>query len=140
MTETEQFVWQRLRYRQIDGHKFRRQFPIGPYVVDFIFLEKRLIVELDGGQHAERQEADQTRSDWLNGQRFRVLRFWNHEALEDWDVVERVIWEHLQASTPHPNPPPQGGREPESSARCESQPSRNGNLDGQKQFKCEVEA
>ena len=111
MTDAERFAWQRLRYRQIGGHKFRRQAPIGPFIADFVCLECRLIVELDGGQHAEQVESDGNRSKWLRDQGFRVLRFWNHDVLQDWDAVEQVIWENVQSLTPHPHPPPQGGRE-----------------------------
>ena len=115
-TDTERFVWQHIRYRQLDGNRFRRQHPLGPYVVDFVCLEKRLILELDGGQHAEQVKDDLTRTCWLERQGFRVIRFWNNEALENWDGVEQVILEQLQgvrSNTPHPNPPPQGGREQE---------------------------
>jgi very-short-patch-repair endonuclease len=111
MTDTERFAWQRLRYRQIEGHRFRRQVPIGPFIADFVCLERRLILELDGGQHAEQVEKDTARTKWFESQGFVVLRFWNNEVLQNWDAVEQVIWEHLQRLTPHPNPPPQGGRE-----------------------------
>ena len=113
MTDAERFAWQRLRYRQIGGHKFRRQVPIGPFVADFVCLECRLIVELDGGQHADRIGADAARTKWLRDQGFKVLRFWNHDVLQDWDAVEQVIWENVQALTPPPNPPPLGGRGPD---------------------------
>jgi very-short-patch-repair endonuclease len=113
LTEAETFAWSRLRYRQIGGHKFRRQMSLGSFVVDFVCLDSRLIVELDGGPHADQVEADQRRTDWLNQLGFRVLRFWNHDVLREWETVERVIWEALGSanSTPHPSPPPQGGRE-----------------------------
>src|SRR5262245_23028556 len=115
MTDAERFAWARLRYRQLGGHKFRRQVPIGPYVADFVCRARRLILELDGGQHAESVAQDRSRTQWLEGQRFRVLRFWDCDVLTDWDTVELVIWEHLEweAPTPHPSPPPQGGRGPE---------------------------
>jgi very-short-patch-repair endonuclease len=96
MTDTERFVWSKLRYRQLGGHRFRRQVPMGPYILDFVCLERRLIVELDGGQHAEQVEPDQVRSRFFEAQGYTVLRFWNHEALKDWEAVERVIWQHLQ--------------------------------------------
>ena len=110
MTDAERFAWQRIRYRQIGGQKFRRQAPIGPFIADFVCHECRLIVELDGGQHAEQREMDASRTRWFESQGYRVVRFWNHEVLQDWDVVAEVIWEHVQALTPHPDPPPQGGR------------------------------
>ena len=109
MTDTERFVWQRIRYRQIGGHKFRRQVPLGPFIADFVCFERRLILELDGGQHAEQHEQDAVRTRWLQDQGFRLVRFWNHKALRDWDVVEQVIWEQLQLPTPHPQPLPRKG-------------------------------
>jgi very-short-patch-repair endonuclease len=115
MTEAERQLWHHLRHRQLDGSRFRRQAPIGPYIVDFVCFERRLVVELDGGQHARQIEEDATRTRWLNLQGFRVLRFWNSTVFEDQDVVLEAIWDALR-STPHPGPPPQGGREAEDPA------------------------
>jgi very-short-patch-repair endonuclease len=98
MTDTEQFVWAQLRRKQFDGFRFRRQFPVGSYIVDFVCLEARVILELDGGQHAEQQEADQRRTQWLESQGFKLLRFWNHIALTEWDSVEQVLWQVLKES------------------------------------------
>jgi very-short-patch-repair endonuclease len=111
MTDAEQHLGQRLRYCQVGEYKFRRQAPIGIYVVDFVCFERKLIVELGGGQHAEQETKDVERTRWLNRQGFQVLRFWNHEIFEDTDWVLELIAESLQGATPHPNPPPQGGRE-----------------------------
>jgi len=96
MTDTERFAWARLRSRRLAGYKFRRQMPIGPYIVDFVCLERRLIIELDGGQHVEQEDYDTKRTLWLQSQGFEVLRFWDHEVLRDWDAVEDVIWRRLQ--------------------------------------------
>jgi len=96
MTDTERFVWGRLRSRRFVGYKFRRQMPIGRYIVDFVCLERRLILELDGGQHAEQKQYDEQRTSWLQRQSFDVLRFWDHEVLREWDAVEEVIWRRLQ--------------------------------------------
>lgn len=82
-TEAERALWRHLRLRQLDEHKFRRQQPVGSYIVDFICIEKRLVVELDGGQHSEQVASDAERTAWLEGEGFRVLRFWNHEVLKD---------------------------------------------------------
>ena len=110
-TESEQILWEHLRLRQLGGYKFRRQQPLGPYFVDFVCLEKRLIVEVDGGQHSEQVAYDSERSAWLEAQGFRILRFWNNEVLKEIEVVKEVIAEALGCrSTPHLNPPPQGGR------------------------------
>jgi very-short-patch-repair endonuclease len=109
MTDAERFVWQRIRYRQMGGHKFRRQVELGSYIVDFVCLARRLIVELDGGQHAEQHEYDAVRDAWLRSQGFDILRFWNHEAMRDWDAVEEVIMRSLGKSAPPPRPSPAKG-------------------------------
>ncbi len=80
-TDAERFLWQHLRLRQMDRHKFRRQRPVGPYVVDFIRLEKRLVIEVDGGQHNTQVPQDTEREAWLRQEGYTVLRFWNHEVL-----------------------------------------------------------
>jgi very-short-patch-repair endonuclease len=108
MTDAERRLWSRLRQRQIAGARFRRQVPIGIYIVDFFCPEHRLIIELDGGQHAADGEKDERRTAWLNSRGYRVMRFWNHEIFEEFDPVLEAIG--LALTTPHPNPPPQGGR------------------------------
>jgi very-short-patch-repair endonuclease len=82
-TEAERVLWRSLRARQVEGLKFRRQQPIGGYIVDFACLEKALVIEVDGGQHAEdtQAEKDRTRDRWLESEGFTVLRFWDHEVL-----------------------------------------------------------
>lgn len=90
-TEAERTLWKHLRLRQLEGQKFRRQQPLGLYIVDFICIKKRLIVELDGGKHAEQVVPDAERTAWLEAQGFRVLRFWNHEVLKDIEAVIDVI-------------------------------------------------
>jgi len=95
LTEAERQLWRRLRLQQLGGHRFRRQQPLGPYIVDFICLEKRLIVEVDGGQHAEEAESDAQRTGWLEAQGFRVLRFWNTEVLQQIETVKEMIWAAL---------------------------------------------
>jgi very-short-patch-repair endonuclease len=111
MTDAERRLWSKLRYRQIDGFRFRRQHPIGPYVADFVCLEAKLIVEIDGGQHGEAATADTERTRWLNSRGYEVLRFWNNEVNENVAGVLERLRERLRRETPHPNPPPQGGRE-----------------------------
>jgi very-short-patch-repair endonuclease len=108
-TEVEKLLWRRMRMWQLDGYKFRRQQPIGNYIVDFVCLEKRLIVELDGGQHAEQSEYDSRRDEWLRGEGFVVLRFWNHDVLEKTENVAEKIYQTVK-DTPFLNPSPQGGR------------------------------
>lgn len=92
-TEVERRLWQRLRNRQLNRAKFRRQYPIGGYIVDFCCISSQLVIELDGRQHGEDQrlQADEHRTQFLQSQGYRVLRFWNEEALENMDgVVERI--------------------------------------------------
>ena len=112
LTEAERTLWKYLRLRQFDGNKFRRQQPIGKYIVDFVCFEKKLIVEVDGGQHNEQVIYDSERNEWLKKQGFRILRFWNNQVLKEIDGVEGRIMEALSSYsyTPHLNPPPQGGR------------------------------
>ena len=94
--EVDPALWYFLRRRQLDDVKFRRQAPIGPYSVDFVTFAHKLVIELDGGQHQEQQRYDKHRTEWLNSQGFRVLRYWNHEVLEDTEIVLEVIWDALQ--------------------------------------------
>jgi very-short-patch-repair endonuclease len=94
-TETERFLWQHLRLRQLGGCKFRRQQPLGEYIVDFVCLEKRLVVELDGGQHSEQAGYDARRGAWIEAQGFRILRFWDHEVLREVEAVKEVIGKAL---------------------------------------------
>jgi very-short-patch-repair endonuclease len=107
-TDAEQALWACLRDRQLCGAKFRRQHPIGPFVADFCCPQGKLIVELDGGQHAARVAADQKRSRFLEEQGYRVLRFWNHDVLKDTVAVLERIAEVL--NHPHPYPLPGKGR------------------------------
>ncbi|QSB01070.1 endonuclease domain-containing protein [Methylomonas sp. EFPC1] len=90
-TDAERVIWQQLRNRQLLGCKFRRQQVIGPFIVDFVCLEPKLVIEVDGGQHAEQQEYDQNRSHYLQRLGYRVLRFWNHEVLQNRLAVMEVI-------------------------------------------------
>src|SRR4051794_962194 len=112
MTDVERRLWQALRQKQFGGCRFRRQAPIGPFIVDFVCFERKIVVELDGSQHACNREQDALRTRWLNTQGFRVLRFWNHEVFEEWDGMLEAIALAVQ-NPPHPSPPPQGGRGPD---------------------------
>jgi very-short-patch-repair endonuclease len=106
LTDAEQRLWYHLRHRQLGHSRFRRQAPIGPYIVDFVCFEARLIIELDGGQHAIQVEADARRMEWLNSQGFRVIRFWNHQVFEDGEAVLEAI---CLALDPPPRPSPTRG-------------------------------
>jgi very-short-patch-repair endonuclease len=102
-TNAERKLWSVLRNAQFDGAKFRRQQPIGPFIADFVCQAARLIVEADGGQHAE-SENDIRRTVFLESKGYRVLRFWNNEIIENLDGVAQVIAAAL--ATPHPAQPP----------------------------------
>jgi len=87
MTDAERKLWYHLRAGRFDGWKFRRQVPLGRYVVDFLCEEARLIVEVDGGHHAERIEQDSARAEWLRSQGYEVKRFWNNDVLANTEGV-----------------------------------------------------
>jgi len=97
MSDAERRLWYRLRAHRFAGHKFKRQVPIGPYVVDFACLNRKLIIELDGGQHAGKA-SDKRRDAWLNGQGFAVMRFWNNDVLKNTDGVLEMIMNVLNDS------------------------------------------
>jgi very-short-patch-repair endonuclease len=108
-TNAELRLWNRLRSRSIDGHKLTRQQPIGRYIVDFVCRERRLIVEVDGGQHAE-NSTDHSRDQWLRDHNYRVLRFWNNDIMNNMDGVLEIIAAALRVDAPpHPVPTSAGG-------------------------------
>jgi len=105
-TEAEQRLWFHLRAHRFMGLKFKRQKPMGRYIVDFVCLERRLIIELDGGQHAEQVTYDQHRDEWLRRQGYTVLRFWNNDVMQQLDSVLEQIRCTVTLS---PTPLPQAG-------------------------------
>jgi very-short-patch-repair endonuclease len=106
-TDTERLLWKHLRAKQMEGYNFRRQEPIGSYIVDFVCQEKKTVIEVDGGQHSVERERDFERDKWLEGQGYKVLRFWNNEVLTNIEGVLEVIRRNLK----HPplTPPLKGG-------------------------------
>jgi very-short-patch-repair endonuclease len=106
-SDAESRLWHQLRNRRLNQAKFRRQHPIGPYIADFCCVEHRLIVELDGGQHASALMYDLQRTALLQSHGFQVLRFWNDDVLLRMDAVLGEILRMLQG--PHPNPLPPAG-------------------------------
>src|SRR5262244_4004791 len=100
MTEAEKRLWQMLRSRQTEGYRFRRQVPIGRFIVDFVCHAWRLIVEIDGGHHDLSTEGEASRTRFLEGEGYRVLRFWNNEVLSNPESVPSVIAENLHQVTP----------------------------------------
>jgi very-short-patch-repair endonuclease len=111
-TDAERRIWARLRDRRLLGVKFARQVPIGSYIVDFCCREQKLIVELDGGQHVAHADYDAGRTAFLRALGYRVLRFWDNEALGNTDGVLQRIVEALTTNSerPHPGPLPRGER------------------------------
>ncbi|HKM87193.1 MAG TPA: DUF559 domain-containing protein [Xanthobacteraceae bacterium] len=108
-TLAERKLWRYLRSRSIGGFKFVRQEPIGPYIVDFVCREKRFIVEVDGGQHAD-SKRDAVRDQWLFDHRYRIFRVWNNEVLGNIEGVWEAIFAAASAAAPpHPNPLPASG-------------------------------
>ena len=120
MTDAERLLWRALRNRALAGHKFRRQHPIGQFIADFACPIRRLVIELDGGQHADRREQDDARTRILARQGYRVLRFWNNEVLNNLAGVLETIGAEL-ARTPHPGPLPVGEREAPAAKRWEGE-------------------
>ena len=104
-TDAEKLLWKYLKSKQLANTKFRRQQPIGNYIVDFISLDKKLIIELDGGQHAINAPIDQERDERLAEHGFKVLRFWNNDVLQN---IEGVLESIMDKISPSPNPSPQG--------------------------------
>jgi very-short-patch-repair endonuclease len=114
-TDAERKLWHYIRDKQIEGFRFRRQRPIGNYIVDFICLEAKLVVELDGGQHAEQQQYDAKRTDYLVAEGLLVWRYWNNEVMQNIeDVLEDIrakLTQRTSQRTPS-QPSPQEGKEP----------------------------
>ncbi len=111
-SEAERRLWARLRARHLCGAKFRRQHPIGRFIADFCCVERPLVVELDGGQHALQAEADQRRSAFLARRGYRVLRFWDNEVMENMEAVLQQIVEALRDPHPYPLPDRARGKNP----------------------------
>ena len=102
MTDAETLLWMLLRNRRIAGAKFRRQHPAGRYILDYYCVEKKLAIELDGGQHVETADYDQHRDNWLRSQGIHVLRFWNNQILTETEAVMEVIYRAIVEEVPLP--------------------------------------
>ena len=102
-TEAERKLWRHLRARQLCSARFNRQFPVGQFICDFACREHGLVVELDGGQHAQMADYDQRRTRFLATQGYRVLRFWNRDVIDNIDGVFKHIEDALK-NTPSPCP------------------------------------
>jgi very-short-patch-repair endonuclease len=109
MTDVERILWRAIRGRQLHGYHFQRQHPIGPYIADFACLEKKCVIELDGGQHQNQAVYDENRTIFLQGQGWQVFRFWNNDVLNQLEGVVSTVVATL-ALYPHPNLPPARGK------------------------------
>ncbi|MCJ0825727.1 DUF559 domain-containing protein [Luteimonas sp. 50] len=115
-TNAERRLWHLLRDRRLEGFKFRRQQSIGPYFADFACIDRRLVIEADGGQHLDQAGYDRTRTTYLESRGYRVLRFWNHQVLRaQEEVLEEVLralrlTDVLPSSAPSGHLLPPGGR------------------------------
>jgi very-short-patch-repair endonuclease len=98
LTRPETILWTRLKSRRLDGHQFRKQHPIGPYIADFACIPHRLVIELDGATHSTPDELshDETRRRFIEAEGWTILRFWNREVYENEDGVLATIRDHLQ--------------------------------------------
>jgi very-short-patch-repair endonuclease len=108
MTDAERVLWRQLRAHRLYGAKFRRQQPVGPYIVDFFCAEKKLVIEIDGGQHLN-SETDEQRDAWLRSQGYAIMRFWNSEVLNQTPAVLESVLMKLGSLHPLPTPSPLKG-------------------------------
>ena len=110
MTDAERRLWRHLRAHRLSNIKFKRQQPIGPFIVDFVCFQSRLVIEIDGAQHFDNVR-DRERDAWMQGQEFRVLRFWNSEVLGNLEgVAQKIMMEIGGSIPPLPGPLPRGER------------------------------
>ncbi|MFC1681893.1 endonuclease domain-containing protein [Pseudomonadota bacterium] len=109
-TDAERLLWYHLRNRRMAGYKFKRQFIVGRYIVDFVCIDAKLVVELDGGQHGAQEQYDSKRTEFLEGKGYRVIRFWNNDVLLRTGNVLEEILSRLVDSHPSSRPSPLKGR------------------------------
>lgn len=109
-TDAERKIWEQLRSRNLNGAKFRRQHPVGPYIVDFICINEKLIIELDGSQHQQQQTYDAQRTAFLEQAGFRVMQFWDNDVLLQTENVMQAIVDALCSPSPQPSPREPAGR------------------------------
>ncbi|MGZ5531077.1 MAG: endonuclease domain-containing protein [Methylomonas sp.] len=105
-TDAERLIWNQLRNRQVLNCKFRRQQIFGPYIADFLCMEPKLVIEIDGGQHLDQHKHDEKRSQYFRQFGYRVLRFWNHEILQETPAVMEKIRLTIIDLIPSPSPSP----------------------------------
>jgi adenine-specific DNA-methyltransferase len=110
MTDAERFFWREVKDRRFGRLKFRRQVSVGPYFADFLSYEKKLIVELDGGQHVEKAAYDERRTQFLEKQGYQVVRFWDNDVLKNMEGVLLKLARICELNGPHPRPLPSSSR------------------------------
>ena len=106
-TDAERRLWQQISARKLAGVRFNRQFPIGPFICDFVSRAARLVIEVDGGQHSVDVAKDEARTAYLEARGYRVIRFWNNDVMERIEGVVNEI-EHILETCPPPAPPVNG--------------------------------
>ena len=106
MTDAERRIWAQVRGRRFGGFKFKRQWSLGPYVVDFCCIDRKLVVEIDGGQHSEARDVRRTKA--LEAMGYRVVRFWNNDVFGNLEGVLTNLLAELETG-PRPGPLPQAG-------------------------------
>ncbi|HVJ34977.1 MAG TPA: endonuclease domain-containing protein [Terriglobia bacterium] len=117
-TEAEKLMWSKLRNRQLDGWKFCRQMEIGHYIADFVCREKKLIIEIDGGQHAD-SAADRVRTAYLEAEGYRVVRYWNNDVMTNISGALEALRASLACPSPLPSPRrDEGVKDQERSKSC----------------------
>ncbi len=126
-TPHEQELWRELRAKRFSGFKFRRQAPIGRYIVDFACFSMKVIVELDGSQHQDNQDYDAARDQWLTEQGFTVLRFWNNQWAQQREAVLETVWRALRHPLPTPSPIKGEGLTPEPAGLSSISPAHDPN-------------
>ena len=104
MSDAEQALWNVLRGRQISDLKLRRLHPFGDYILDFVCLENKLVIEVDGGQHGQQARYDENRTQELQAAGFCVLRFWNNEVVKEIESVKEKVWLVVESLQSHPLP------------------------------------
>ena len=129
MTDAEKKLWLYLRGKQSGGYKFRRQHPFGDFILDFVCMETKLVIEIDGGQHMGSIQ-DQARDQVLAHAGFRVIRFWNNQVLNELDSVMEAIW-HTLETHPHPNLPLEGEGTNVKNKKPQAHPHPNPPLEGE---------
>lgn len=130
MTDAERRLWSALRGRRLQNYKFRRQHPLGPFIADFACIEYRLIVEADGGQHAD-NDGDRRRTAWLERHGWRVVRFWNNEILGNSEGVQMAVLQVLEGRDTQRSPHLPASRAPSSPVNTGeggAQPARAGRV------------